>query len=128
MLHHVRHIHLAAIDPCFFKSAVHDLSCGSNKRFPSDVFVISRLFANQHDRCAPGSFAKYGFEPLVTLTSITPRVLCCVATISYDKCDAEQTRQAAACYKELYEICTREGYLPYRCGMGMYTGQLSITA
>src|SRR5439155_15441561 len=58
MLHRVRDVNLAAIDSSFFERAVHDRSRGSNKRSAGNILVIARLFADEHDRCAPWSFAK----------------------------------------------------------------------
>src|SRR5207237_2927275 len=58
MLHGVRHVNMAAIDSRFLQSAVHDFARGSDKRLASDVFIIPRLFANQHNWRILGSLAK----------------------------------------------------------------------
>lgn len=61
-------------------------------------------------------YAQHGFEPLITMTSITPRALCCVATVAFDKLDPEQTLGAKACYDHLLETVWAEGFIPYRLG------------
>ena len=50
MFHRVRDVNFSATDPRFFQCAIHDLSSRTNEWFPGNVFVISGLFANQHDR------------------------------------------------------------------------------
>ncbi|HYF48836.1 MAG TPA: FAD-binding oxidoreductase [Planctomycetota bacterium] len=62
-------------------------------------------------------FARHGFEPLVTITSITPRALCAVMTISFDKTNPAETVRARACYAELYAECAAAGFHPYRVGV-----------
>jgi 4-cresol dehydrogenase (hydroxylating) flavoprotein subunit len=62
-------------------------------------------------------FDEFGFEPLATLTSITPRALCCVLTISYDKENKAEALRATQCYKKLLTVCTDAGYIPYRTGI-----------
>lgn len=62
-------------------------------------------------------FKKYRFEPLVTMTSITPRVLCCVTTVAFDKESGEESSRASQCYDELFDAVMRAGYVPYRVGI-----------
>jgi len=62
-------------------------------------------------------FKLHGFEPLITITSITPRALCCVMTVAYDKDNPQECRQATVCYEELFEVIMEQGYVPYRCGI-----------
>jgi 4-cresol dehydrogenase (hydroxylating) len=62
-------------------------------------------------------YEKYGFEPLTTMTSITPRALCCVMTIAYDKSIPAECKRASACYDALFEACMQRGFVPYRCGL-----------
>jgi len=58
MLHGVRHVNMAAIDSRFLQSAVHNFPRWSDKRPASDVFIIPRLFANQHNWRILGSLAE----------------------------------------------------------------------
>ena len=62
-------------------------------------------------------YDKHGFEFMITMTLITPRALCCVMSISYDRLDDEETGRAAACYDELFETVMKRGYVPYRCSI-----------
>jgi hypothetical protein len=58
VFHRVRDINLGSIDSSFFERSIHDFAGRSNEGFTSDILVISRLFANQHHRCAFRAFAK----------------------------------------------------------------------
>ena len=58
MFHRISDINVFAIDPGFFQRAVQDFSGGTDEWFPSKVFVISGLFADQHDWRILRSFAK----------------------------------------------------------------------
>jgi len=58
VLYRVGDVHFLAIDSRFFERLIHDFSGGPNERFARDVFVIARLFANEHDRRALWAFAK----------------------------------------------------------------------
>ena len=58
MFHRVRDVNLRSIDSSFFKRLIHDFPSRTNKWFARHIFVIARLFANQHHRCVLRSFAK----------------------------------------------------------------------
>ena len=73
MFHRVRHINLGSINSSFLKRLVHDFPGGSNERSPGDVFIISRLFANQHDRGVLWAFAKHSLR--CTLVKMTRRAV-----------------------------------------------------
>jgi len=62
-------------------------------------------------------YAQYGFEPLITMTSITPRALCSVMTVAFDKDIAKEAQNALNCYDALWKACAEAGYIPYRCGI-----------
>jgi 4-cresol dehydrogenase (hydroxylating) len=62
-------------------------------------------------------YERCGFEPLITLSVLSPRALCCVATVSFDKDNPEECRKAADCYNQLFELCVGRGYVPYRAGI-----------
>lgn len=62
-------------------------------------------------------FERHGFEPLVTMTSITPRALCCVTTVAFDKQNPAEARRASECYDALFDAVMRAGYVPYRVGI-----------
>jgi 4-cresol dehydrogenase (hydroxylating) flavoprotein subunit len=59
----------------------------------------------------------FGFEPMISLTMLTPRAVSCVVSITYDREIAGQDAQAKACYDELVTRCNRRGYHPYRLGI-----------
>jgi hypothetical protein len=59
VLYRIRNVNLASINSGFFKRPVHDLSCRPDERFAGDIFVIARLFPDQHHRCVPQPFPKH---------------------------------------------------------------------
>ena len=69
MLYRVRDVNFLAIDSRFFQRLIHDFSSRSDKRFTLLIFVIARLFANEHDRRVFRTFPKHGLcGPLVEMT------------------------------------------------------------
>jgi 4-cresol dehydrogenase (hydroxylating) len=56
----------------------------------------------------------YGFDPLITLTSVTERAVCCVTSINFDKeCESESQR-ALACAEALNNKLQSQGLHCYR--------------
>ena len=69
VLHRVRDVNFPAINSRFFERPIHDFSSGPNEGFTLLIFVIARLFADQHDRDVFRTFAKHGFcSALVKMT------------------------------------------------------------
>ncbi len=66
---------------------------------------------------AARTLLKFSFEPMLSLTFITPRMISCVVSISYDRDVSGQDDQAAECHDELVRICSDNGYYPYRLGI-----------
>jgi 4-cresol dehydrogenase (hydroxylating) len=62
-------------------------------------------------------FKKYQFEPQITLSSINPRSLCGIMTITYNKQNPVEVEQAKACYHALFQRVMQNGYIPYRTGI-----------
>jgi 4-cresol dehydrogenase (hydroxylating) len=60
----------------------------------------------------------HGFEPCISLTSITDRALACILSIPYDREIAGEDDRAMACYRELLDRLARDGYYPYRLSVG----------
>jgi 4-cresol dehydrogenase (hydroxylating) len=61
-------------------------------------------------------YERYCFEPLITMTSITPRALCCALSVYYDKQNATESAAAQECYDRLFDAVVRAGFIPYRVG------------
>ena len=59
------------------------------------------------------TIAEHGFDPLITLSSVSPRSLCCVTSLHFRKNSPEQ-RRAQQCYQTLRQNCAQLGYYPYR--------------
>src|SRR5205823_14339726 len=69
MFHRVRDVNFLAINSRFLERSVHDFSRGPNERFTLLIFVIARLFADQHDRRVLRAFAENSLcGPLVKMT------------------------------------------------------------
>ncbi|NMC18859.1 MAG: hypothetical protein GYA33_00435, partial [Thermogutta sp.] len=62
-------------------------------------------------------FDKHGFEPLITMTSVTERALVGVVSVFYDAESQAETEAAAACYEELSAAAFAKGFWPYRTGV-----------
>lgn len=60
---------------------------------------------------------KSGFEPMISLTMLTPRIVYSVLAITYDRDVPGDDQRAMECYNRLLESCQREGYYPYRSGI-----------
>ncbi len=57
---------------------------------------------------------RYGFEPQISLTLLTPRTVSCIISISFDRNVAGEDDKAHACHREIVSLCTAGGYYPYR--------------
>lgn len=66
---------------------------------------------------ATETLLSFGFEPMISLTLLTPRTVSCVLSITYDREVAGHDEQAMACYQELVSRCNAAGYYPYRLGI-----------
>jgi 4-cresol dehydrogenase (hydroxylating) flavoprotein subunit len=60
---------------------------------------------------------RWGFEPMISLTILTPRSVHCVLSISYDRDIAGEDEKAMACYEQLTTRCAGSGFYPYRLGI-----------
>jgi 4-cresol dehydrogenase (hydroxylating) flavoprotein subunit len=58
-----------------------------------------------------------GFEPMISLTMLTPRTVYAVISIAYDREVPGEDDRAMNCYRELAHRCAEAGYHPYRLGI-----------
>jgi 4-cresol dehydrogenase (hydroxylating) len=72
---------------------------------------------NQLTKLVSNEMLQAGFEPLISLTLISPRSVNCVISITYDRDVPGEDDRALRCYKALAEKCTSAGYFPYRLGI-----------
>lgn len=79
---------------------------------PAKGEVVARLAADSSK-----IMLECGFEPMISLTMLTPRMVCSVISISYDREVPGEDEKAMACYRQLCDMCTRCGYFPYRLGI-----------
>jgi len=61
--------------------------------------------------------AEYGFDPLLAVTTRSPRVHSGTIPLLFDKNSAEQVARAKACYRALVRESIRQGMPPYRIGI-----------
>ena len=61
-------------------------------------------------------FAGHGFDLFATFSMINERALGAVLTIAYDKEDADEVERAQHCYREVFDLVMKAGYVPYRVG------------
>lgn len=59
-------------------------------------------------------YTRFGFESLVSFTLITPRAMCCITNLAFDKRIPEEVARAGACYDALMQVLMDSGYVPYR--------------
>jgi 4-cresol dehydrogenase (hydroxylating) flavoprotein subunit len=67
-------------------------------------------------------FQRFAFEPLITMTSITARALCCVLTVAYDRDNPAESAAAQECYERLFDAVMKSGFIPYRVGIQSMAG------
>jgi 4-cresol dehydrogenase (hydroxylating) len=79
---------------------------------PAKGEAVAKLAAD-----ASAILLESGFEPMISLTMLTPRLVCSVISISYDRELAGEDEKAMACYARLRDACSRDGYFPYRLGI-----------
>ena len=76
---------------------------------PMSGFVVKDLVALTEETCA-----SYSIEPLISLSNFSDRSLRMSLPILFDKSNAEETRNAHACYRELFEKCKAKDIHVYR--------------
>lgn len=59
-------------------------------------------------------FKRFGFDLLITMSSVTERSLICVTSINYDKSDSSDQQRASDCYDHLTGALAQAGYPLYR--------------
>jgi 4-cresol dehydrogenase (hydroxylating) len=58
--------------------------------------------------------ARHGMPPLITMTSLSDRLLDGTVPLLFDRMNDAATARAEACYRALFDEGRREGFLPYR--------------
>lgn len=62
-------------------------------------------------------FARYGYEPAISITLLTERAMDSVISITYDRDIPGEDEKAMQCHDELLKKLTDKGYIPYRLGV-----------
>lgn len=63
------------------------------------------------------TLARHGFDPLLAVTSRSPRVLSATIPLLFDPADPGEVARAKRCYRDLVESGLRQGWPPYRLGI-----------
>lgn len=69
--------------------------------------------------------ARHGFDPLLAVTSRSPRVLSATVPLLFDPAAAGEVARARRCYRDLVETGLRMGWPPYRLGVD-YMEQIAV--
>ncbi len=62
-------------------------------------------------------FARFGFDPLVTFSTVNERALAAVLTVAFDREDAAERDRARDCHDALLDAVLSAGFPPYRVGL-----------
>jgi 4-cresol dehydrogenase (hydroxylating) len=68
-----------------------------------------------HALAAP-VFRAHRFDLFATFSMINERSLGGVLTVAYDKEDADEVARAHQCYRQVFQLMMKAGYIPYRVG------------
>ena len=68
-------------------------------------------------RIASEIMLAHGFEPMVSITLLTPRAMDCVLGIAYDRDVPGEDQRALDCHAALLERFAEAGYYPYRLSL-----------
>jgi 4-cresol dehydrogenase (hydroxylating) flavoprotein subunit len=66
---------------------------------------------------AASTLLDFGFEPMISLTLLTPRTIYAVLSITYDRDLSGEDERAMDCYHALVQRCENAGFYPYRLGI-----------
>jgi 4-cresol dehydrogenase (hydroxylating) flavoprotein subunit len=77
---------------------------------------------------ASTTLLEHGFEPMLSLTMLSPRTIHAVISITYDRELAGEDERAMGCYRELARRCISAGYYPYRLGVQDMQSAAAATA
>lgn len=83
----------------------------------SPVIPMTGAAALDLHRIVEPIFDRYGFDLMVTLSTINERALGAVLTITYDREDPDECGRAQECYQTLFDAVMEAGYPPYRVGI-----------
>ena len=67
---------------------------------------------------ATGLVLRHGFEPAISLTTLTDRTLACIISLAYDRDMPGEDDRAMACHHDLLESLASAGYYSYRLSIG----------
>jgi 4-cresol dehydrogenase (hydroxylating) len=61
---------------------------------------------------------RHGFEPAISLTTLSDRTLACIISLAYDRDMPGEDERAMACHHDLLERLAANGYYSYRLSIG----------
>lgn len=80
----------------------------------SPVLPMTRPACDEVLAIVTAALTRHQFEPLITMSSINARALCCVASLCFDRTSPDEAARAALCHQELLQELAASGYYPYR--------------
>ena len=80
-------------------------------------FPLSGRCAREVVEMAHTSFARYGFEPAITINFVDAKAAEAVISLPFDLNNEKQTSAAHDCIDALTEAYIQRGYMPYRVGV-----------
>lgn len=81
------------------------------------IAPLSGRHAQTIYRIAAETMLQHGFEPMASITLLTPRAMDCVLGISYDRDVPGEDDRALDCHETLLDRLMAEGYYPYRLSL-----------
>ena len=82
------------------------------------LVVMKGEIVTRYVEFVTGTLLHHGMEPLVTLTSLSDRCFDSSVPLLFDRNNPGAVARANACYRALLDEGAREGFLPYRVGIG----------
>jgi 4-cresol dehydrogenase (hydroxylating) len=81
------------------------------------IAPLSGAHAQTIYRIASEAMLAHGFEPMVSITLLTPRAMDCVLGIAYDRDVPGEDQRALDCHDVLLTRLVEAGYYPYRLSL-----------
>lgn len=83
----------------------------------SPALPMTGQAASEMTTLATETLLRHGFEPQISLSLATERMLICVITISYDREIPGEDERAHRCYRDLEAASLARGFPPYRLSL-----------
>ncbi|GGY64035.1 4-cresol dehydrogenase [Cellvibrio zantedeschiae] len=108
-----------ALDPTAKKLDVksHPAKDGAGILWYAPLVPFNSDEVEQYRQVMSACLLQHGFDPLLAVTSRSPRVLSGTIPILFDRKKPEEVARAKACYRHLVKVGLEHGWPPYRLGV-----------